>query len=363
MWLLLIGGLAVLVAGAELLVRGASRLAGAFGIPPLVIGLTVVAYGTSTPEMAVSLGAVWKNQPDLVMGNAVGSTTFNVLFILGLCALMKPLTVAAQLVRVDVPIMIGTALLLLALGVDGVISRWDGLILVAGIVAYTVFVIWQSRRESAAVKQEYAQEFGASKRGRQLGVSVGLIVAGLGLCVLGARWSVDGAVQLARSFGVSELVIGLTVVAAGTSMPEVVTSLVATYRGQRDIAIGNVVGSNIYNVLAIVGVSGLVAPDGVAVARSVLTFDLPVMIAVSVACLPIFFTGHSISRWEGAVFLGYYVAYTAYVALAAQQHDALPAFSAVMEWFVLPLTVVTLAVVTWRALKARKQGTELAGRD
>ena len=139
MWLLSIGGLAVLVAGAELLVRGASRLAAAFGIPPLVIGLTVVAYGTSTPEMAVSLGAVWKNQPDLVMGNAVGSTTFNVLFILGLCALMKPLTVAAQLVRVDVPIMIGTALLLLALGVDGVISRWDGLILVAGIEAYTVF--------------------------------------------------------------------------------------------------------------------------------------------------------------------------------------------------------------------------------
>jgi cation:H+ antiporter len=333
-------------------------LASAFGISPLVIGLTVVAYGTSTPEMAVSLRAVGAGQPDIVMGNAVGSNTFNVLFILGLCALLRPLTVAAQLVRLDVPIMIGAAVLLLVLGLDGVISRWDGLILFTGIVAYTVFVIRKSRQESAAVKQEYAQEFGAPSRGRQIGVSVGLVAAGLAVCVLGARWSVDGAVQLARTFGVSELVISLTVVAAGTSMPEVVTSLVATYRCERDIAVGNVIGSGIYNVLAIVGVSGLVARDGIAVAPAVLTFDLPVMLAACVACLPVFFTRHSISRWEGGVFLGYYVAYVMYLVLAAQQHDALGKFSAVMLWFIIPLTVVTLAVVTARAsriLESRKQ--------
>lgn len=349
-------GLVLLVAGAELLVRGASKLAAAFGIAPLVIGLTIVAYGTSTPEMAVSVKATLANQPDIVTGNCVGSTNFNVLFILGACALFAPLVVAQQLVRIDVPIMIGVHVLLLVLCLDGNISRWDGLILFTGIVAYTIFAIRKGKQESPAVTAEYDAAYGKSKPGRsprELATQAGLIVGGLVLCVLGARWMVDSAVTLARAWGVSELVIGLTIVAAGTSMPEVATSIVATIRGQRDIAIGNVVGSNIYNILGIIGVSGLIAPDGIAVAPAVLRFDLPVAIAVCVACLPIFFTGHSISRWEGGVFLGYYVAYTAYLALAAQQHDALPAFSAVMEWFVLPLTVVTLGVVLYRSLRKR----------
>ncbi|MBM3858228.1 MAG: calcium/sodium antiporter [Verrucomicrobia bacterium] len=351
-------GLGVLVAGAELLVRGASRLALAFGISPLVIGLTIVAFGTSTPEVAVGVKAVLVNQPDLVTGNCLGSTMFNVLLILGACAVIAPLVVAQQLVRLDVPIMIGVHVLLLALGLDGKISRLDGLILFAGVVAYSIFAIRKGKKESPAVTAEYDTAYGKRKPGRspgELALHAGLIVGGLALCVLGARWMVDSAVMLARAWGVSELVIGLTIVAAGTSMPEVATSIVATFRGQRDIAIGNVVGSNIFNILGIVGVAGLVAPDGIAVAPSVLRFDLPVAIAVCVACLPIFFTGHSISRWEGAVFLGYYVAYTAYLILAAQQHDALPAFSAVMKWFVLPLTVVTLAVVTWRAVRARQE--------
>jgi cation:H+ antiporter len=346
-------GLALLVAGAELLVRGASKLAAAFGISPLVIGLTIVAFGTSTPEVAVSVKAALANQPDLVTGNCIGSTNFNVLFILGACALIAPLVVAQQLVWLDVPIMIGAHLLLLAIGLDGVISRWDGALLMAGIVGYTVFAVRKSRKESAAVVAEYETAFQKPPRTKgMVWAQIGFIAAGLALCVLGARWMVDSAVTLARAWGVSELVIGLTIVAAGTSMPEVATSIVATFRGQRDIAIGNVVGSNIFNILGIVGLSGLIAPDGIAVAPAVLRFDLPVAIAVCVACLPIFFTGHSISRWEGAVFLGYYVAYTAYVALAAQQHDALPAFSAVMEWFVLPLTGITLAVFVARTLKA-----------
>ena len=351
--LLLFTGLVALVAGAELLVRGASRLALAVGISPLVIGLTIVSYGTSTPELAVALRATLAGQPDIVMGNAVGSTQFNVLFILGLSALLRPLKVAAHLVWREVPVLIGAALLLLGVSLDGVIRWWEGLLLLGAYVAYAVFVVRKSRQESTAVKSEYEQEFGAPIRGRQIGVSVGLTVAGLVLCVLGARWCVDGAVQLARALGLSELVIGLTVVAAGTSLPEMVTSLVAMARGHRDIAVGNVIGASIYNALALVGLSGLIAPDGLAVARSVLTFDLPVMVAVSVACLPIFFTGHSISRWEGAVFLGYYVAYTGYLVLAAQQHDALPVFSAMMLWFVIPLTVITLGVITWRTAQRR----------
>lgn len=351
--LLSIAGLLALVAGAELLVRGASRLALAMGISPLVIGLTIVAYGTSTPELAVALRATLAGQPDIVMGNAVGSTQFNVLFILGLSAVLRPLQVGTHLVWREVPVLIGAALLLLGLSLDGVIRRWEGLVLLVVYVVYAVFVVRKSRQESAAVKLEYEEEFGAPLRGRRIGWSIGLTLAGLALCVLGARWCVDGAVQLARAFGLSELVIGLTVVAAGTSLPEVVTSLVATVRGHRDIAIGNVIGASIYNALAIAGVSGLVKPDGLAVARSVVTFDLPVMVAVGVACLPIFFTGHMIARWEGAVFLGYYAAYTSYLVLAAQRHDALPVFSAVMLWFVIPLTVVTLGVITWRTTQRR----------
>jgi cation:H+ antiporter len=173
---------------------------------------------------------------------------------------------------------------------------------------------------------------------------IGLVAVGLLGLALGARWFVDGAVALARTLGVSDLVIGLTIVAAGTSMPEVATSIVATVRGERDIAIGNVVGSNIYNLLAILGISSLVTPGGLSVAPSLLAFDLPVMVAVAVACLPIFLTGWSIARLEAAVFLALYAAYTAYLVLKAQEHDALPAFSAVMLEFVIPLVALGVGV-------------------
>jgi cation:H+ antiporter len=204
------------------------------------------------------------------------------------------------------------------------------------------------------VADEYAAEFSdaASERGAVL-VQIGLVVAGLVLLVLGARWLVDAAITMARSMGVSELVIGLTIVAAGTSMPEVATSVLAAFRGERDIAVGNVVGSNLFNVLAVLGLSG-VAGDGIDVAPAVLSFDLPVALAVAVACLPITFSGHLIARWEGVLFLAYYVAYTAYVILAASAHDALPAFSAAMAWFVLPLTAVTVLVVAWRTGAGRR---------
>ena len=184
-------------------------------------------------------------------------------------------------------------------------------------------------------------------------MNLAFIVAGLALLVLGSRWLVNGAVAFAQALGVSELVIGLTVVAAGTSLPEVATSILAAFRGERDIAVGNVVGSNIFNILAVLGLAGLVAPSGLPAPAALLRFDLPVMVAVAIACLPIFASGATIARWEGALFLFYFAAYTAYVVLAAQQHDALPAFSAAMEAFVLPLTAVTLAVVGWRAWRAR----------
>ncbi|MBK6973961.1 MAG: calcium/sodium antiporter [Sterolibacteriaceae bacterium] len=347
-------GLVALVAGAELLVRGASKLALSFGISPLVVGLTVVAFGTSSPELAVSVKSAWSGQVDIALGNVVGSNIFNVLFILGLSALITPLLVAQQLIRQEVPVMVGASLLLLALAWDGGISRWDGALLFGLLLAYLVFVIRQSRRENKAVDAEYAQEFGDGSRwDRHWSVQLLLIACGLALLVAGSDWLVGAAVVFAKQLGLSELVIGLTIVAAGTSMPEVATSVVAALRGERDIAVGNVVGSNTFNILCVLGLSSLVAPASLTVPVSMLSFDLPVMIAVAVACLPIFFTGNLIARWEGAVFLGYYVAFTVYVVLAAQSHDALTGYGFVMTTAVLPLTVVTLLLVTWREWRAR----------
>ncbi|HEV2131516.1 MAG TPA: calcium/sodium antiporter [Longimicrobiaceae bacterium] len=355
---LLVLGLIVLVVGAELLVRGAARLAAAVGISPLVIGLTVVAFGTSSPELAVSVLASGSGQADLALGNVVGSNIFNVLFILGISALITPLVVAAQLVRWDVPLMIGVSVLLLLLALDGSVGRLDGMLLFAGIVAYTAWSVRESRKESAQASPAPEGDAGgeSKKTPGYLLVQVGLVVAGLVLLVLGSRWLVDGAVEIARLLGVSELVIGLTIVAAGTSLPEVATSILAALRGERDIAVGNVVGSNIFNILAVLGISGLVAPEGVPVAAAALRFDIPVMIAVAVACLPIFFTGHLIARWEGALFLAFYAAYTVYLTLHAIDHPALETYRTAMVLFVLPLTALTLVVLGVRAARGRQGG-------
>lgn len=339
-------GLVLLVGGAEALVRGASRLGAALGISPLVLGLTVVAYGTSSPELAVSVMATIRGQSDLALGNVLGSNTFNVLFILGASAILTPLVVAAKLVRVDVPIMVGGSLLLMVMAADGRVSRLDGGLLLLALLAYTIFCVRQARRERTEIQQEFAQEFG--RRG-SLAWNVGFIVGGLVLLTLGSRWLVAGAMAAARALGVSELIIGLTIVAAGTSLPEVATSLLAAWRGERDIAVGNVVGSNIFNVLGVLGLAGLVASAGVAVPLSASRFDIPVMVAVAVACLPIFFTGFQIARWEGALLFAYYIAYTAFLILDATDHDRLPALSWVMLAYVLPLTAVGLAVSWWRS--------------
>jgi cation:H+ antiporter len=358
-FVLLIGGLVVLVIGAEALVRGASRLAAALGIAPLVIGLTIVAFGTSSPEFAVSAQSALAGKADIAVGNVIGSNIFNVLFILGLSSLIVPMIVAQQLVRLDVPLMIGISALVWALALDGMIGRWDGGLLFAGIIAYTVFQIVQSRREtSAAVTAEYETEYGDHEphTWQRTLLNVGLAVGGLVLLLLGADWFVDGAIQVARAFGLSELIIGLTIVAMGTSMPEVATSIVAALRGERDIAVGNVVGSNIFNLLAVLGFTGLIAPEpGVAVSAGTLAVDLPFMIAVAAACLPIFFTGHTINRWEGVVFLAYYVAYTVYLFLNATQNAALQSFTSAMFFFVVPLTALTLVVSLGRELHARRQ--------
>lgn len=351
--LIFLAGLATLLVGAELLVRGASRLALAFGVSPLVVGLTIVAFGTSAPEVAVSVGAAAGGSTDLAVGNVIGSNVFNVLFILGLSALIAPLAVHLQLIRQEVPFMIGASLLVAAMALDARLNRFDALLLFGVLLAYTVYLIRQSRGQPQEAQAEFEREMPHDGWDRSRAVQFLLIAVGLALLVLGSRWLVASATAFAQALGVSDLVIGLTIVAAGTSMPEVATSVVATLRGERDIAVGNVIGSNIFNLLGCLGLAGLVSPDGLAVAPAVLRFDLWVMVAVALACLPVFLTGGEIARWEGGVFLAYYAAYTAYLILAAQQHEALETFSQVMLGFVVPITVLTLLVLTMRWMNRR----------
>lgn len=312
---LIVVGLAFLIVGGELLVRGASRLAAAIGISPLIIGLTVVAFGTSAPEMAVTLQASLKGEADLALGNVVGSNICNLLLILGVSALAAPLAVPAQLLRRDLPLMILASLLVLVLGWDGNIGRYDGCLLFAGLLAYVAWAIVQGRRERREASPEDAPSCPASRESRPwLVVAQLLLVAtGLVLLTLGSGWLVQGAVTIARLLGVTELMIGLTIVAVGTSLPELATSVVASLRGQREIAVGNVVGSNLFNVLGVLGLPAMIAPHGIAVSRVALRFDIPVMIVVSAACLPIFLTGRRISRWEGGMLLACYAGYTAYL--------------------------------------------------
>nr|WP_237559206.1 calcium/sodium antiporter [Criblamydia sequanensis] len=342
-----------MVIGAELLVLGASRLAAMVGVSPLVIGLTIVSFGTSAPEFVVSIKGALTNHSDLVVGNCIGSNIFNVLFILGACAVVAPLVVTKQLIRLDVPIMIGSNLIFLWLSIDGIIDRYEGLLLLTGFTLYNWFIIRKSLQENSSKSGMSESPSCNVKSSSTLAIikQLGLITIGLIFCISGAELMVDNAVTLARILGVSELIIGLTIVSIGTSLPEVATSIVATIRGQRDIAIGNVVGSCIFNILGVIGLAGLIAPAGITVAPSVLRFDLPVAIAASIACLPIFFTDYKISKWEGFLFLFYYVAYITYLILDAKQHEVLPMVGIAML-FTIPLTILTLLVIVYRSIRS-----------
>lgn len=394
---LLLGGFAVLIAGGELLVRGASRLAAAVGLSPLVIGLTVVALATSSPELAVTVQAVNSGNPELAVGNVVGSNIANVLLVLGVAAVIGTLVVKSQMVRVDVPVMVAMSVALLLLSLDGSLGTLDCLLLLAGLVGYLTLSVVVGRRESARGPRTLAAEpvpvgaagepaavVGSSTRDRhdagqgaaeltadgaggppaaQHVVNLGLVAAGVAALVVGAGWLVEGATRIATELGIPDVVIGLTIVAIGTSLPELTTTIIAAIRGERDLAIGNAVGSNIANMGAVLGIAGLLSPDGIPVPSSVLNFDLPVMVAVAVALLPIVYTGYAIRRWEGVLFLGLYGAYMAYLLLNATDHTRLPAFSAVMLWFVLPIVAISLGALAGYDAGLRRGRAEGRARD
>jgi len=343
---LFIIGLVALTFGAELLVRGASRLALTFGLSPLVVGLTIVAFGTSAPEIAVAIDAALGGQSDLTIGNVVGSNICNILLILGLGSLIGPLVVAGQVVRQEVPVMIAASALVVGLSFNGNISHLEGLLLFVLLIVYIVFLVRQSRRASRSEQEHYGEALPEATWDQHWAAQLGLVAIGLTLLVIGADWLVEAAVTFAHWLGVSDLVIGLTVVAVGTSLPEIATSVMAAWRGERDLAIGNAVGSNVFNLLGCLGLGAMMSPEGLPVAAAALDFDLWVMLAVAVACLPIFLARRRIARWEGMLFLLYYVAYVLYLILDARGSGMLKTFNQAMLWFVIPLSVLTLVALS-----------------
>ena len=365
--LLLLAGLALLVLGGEVLVRGAGGLARAAGMSPLVVGLTVVSFATSAPELAVTVDAALSGSPGLAVGNVVGSNVVNVLLVLGISGLILPLAVRSALVRRDVPVMIAASVLLLLLALDGAVTRTDGLVLLAVLLAYVGWTVLGSRRPGAATQdptgQDPAQDAGEAPRTRRrLVLDLLSVAGGVAMLVLGARWLVSGATDVASALGMSDLVIGLTVVAVGTSLPELATSVIAAVRGSVEMAVGNVVGSNIFNIGAVMGVAAVVSPGGVPVDPGAVRFDLPVMTAVALALLPVAFTGFRVARWEAALFVVYYAAYAAYLLLDSAGHDALAPFSTVMLVFALPMTALTLALLVGYELgRSRGGGTPRTG--
>lgn len=348
--LLLLAGLALLVLGGEVLVRGAGGLARAAGMSPLVVGLTVVSFATSAPELAVTVDAALSGSPGLAVGNVVGSNVVNVLLVLGVSGLILPLAVRSALVRRDVPVMIGASVLLLLLALDGAVTPVDGVVLIAVLLVYVGWTVLGSRRSDVVPADR------APRTPRRTVLDLLSVAAGVALLVLGARWMVSGATDVATALGMSELVIGLTVVAVGTSLPELATSVIAAVRGSVEMAVGNVVGSNIFNIGAVMGGAAVLAPGGVPVDPGAVRFDLPVMVAVALALLPVAFTGFTVARWEAALFVAYYAAYAAYLLLDSAGHDALAPFSTVMLVFALPMTALTLALLVGYELGRSRGG-------
>jgi len=339
--LLIIGGFVLLVAGAEVLVRGASRLALVLGMTPLVVGLTVVALGTSSPEIAICIESGITGASDLAVGNAVGSNTMNLLVVLGLCAIVSPLSVKSQIVKVDVPLLIVvTGVLLLLVAFDRNLSRWEGIAFLVFLAGYIGLQIRGGRRETLRERERKAREQAAARptagelpvdletenfsrlvdlptglppvsRGSVV-VCILMVIGGLLGLTYGSQLFVDGSIKLARLLGISELIIGLTIVSVGTSLPELITCLVATVRGEKDIAVGNIIGSNMSNILAVLGSTAAVT-GGIPVPDQSIYVDIPVTFFALILCFPIIVTGNKINRWEGSLMLGSYVAYLAWL--------------------------------------------------
>ncbi len=349
----LLGGLLLLIAGAELLVRAAIGLAIRLQVRPLIIGLSVVAFGSSAPQMAVSLQATLAQNADIAVGSVIGSSIFNILVTLGLSALIIPLRVSRQLVRLDIPLMIGASLLVFVLAWNEELTQLDGVLLLMALAVYLGLLLRQSRHSGRPhpVGVDVAQ--GSWPK------SLAMIVLGLAMLIFAGHLLLGAAVEVATDLGLSERVIGLTIVAVSTSLPELATSLIAALRGQRDIAVGNVIGSNLFNLLGVLGVTALAAPTPLSVSPNALDFDLPVMLGVAVLCLPVFYSGYRVTRAEGLLFLGLYLAYGLHVVSFTTGMPLAGQLERLMLFYVLPALLAFLLFTSLRAWRRQHHKRDL----
>ncbi len=340
----MLGGLVLLVAGAQLLVRCAEHIAAKLKVRPLLIGLTIVAMGSSAPQMTVSLQAAFNDTADIAVGSVIGSNTFNILVTLGLSALIIPLRVSRQLVRLDIPLMIFASAMVFTLALNHQLDRQDGVLLLGGLLIYLLLLLHQSRHSGHHHPHQDRTPTSWLRT---------LILMGCALLLLGVAGHLllGAALEVASELGLSERVIGLTIVAVCTSLPELATSLIAAFRGQREIAVGNVIGSNVFNLLGVLGLTALLAPSPLSVSPNALAFDLPVMLGVAALCLPVFYSGYRITRVEGLLFLGLYLAYGLHVVSFTTGMPLASKLEHLMLIYVLPalLVFVLLSVVrAWR---------------
>lgn len=335
-------GLVLLIAGAELLVRCAVRMAANLKVRPLLIGLTVVALGSSAPQLTVSLQAALNDSTDIAVGSVIGSNIFNVLVTLGLSALIIPLRVSRQLVRLDIPLMIVASALVFALALNKQLDRLDGVILLGGLLVYLALLLRQSRHSGHHHSNHDLPRTSWLH-------NILLMLAALLLLGVAGHLLLGAAVTVATELGLSERIIGLTIIAVSTSLPELATSLIAAFRGQREIAVGNVIGSNVFNLLGVLGLTALVAPAPLSVSPNALAFDLPVMLGVAALCLPVFYTGYRVTRAEGLLFLGLYLAYGLHVVSFTTGMPLAGKLEHLMVFFVLPALLVFLLFSTLRA--------------
>ena len=338
----LLCGLALLVAGAELLVRCAVRMAANLKVRPLLIGLTLVAVGSSAPQLTVSLQAALNDTADIAVGSVIGSNIFNILVTLGLSALIIPLRVSRQLVRLDIPLMILASGLVFALALNKQLDRLDGVVLLGGLLVYLALLLRQSRHSGHHHPRHDLPRTSWLH-------NLVLMLAALLLLGLAGHLLLGAAVTLATELGLSERIIGLTIIAVSTSLPQLATSLIAAFRGQREIAVGNVIGSNVFNLLGVLGLTALVAPAPLSVSPNALAFDLPVMLGVAALCLPVFYTVYRVTRGEGLLFLGLYLAYGLHVVSFTTGMPLAGKLEHLMLFFVLPALLLFLLLSTLRA--------------
>ena len=354
--LLFILGLVGLIAGAELFLKAVDHFGLKWGVSPLIMGLTVVAFATGAPELAISIKASLSGNADLVLGNIIGSNVANILLILGISALISPLNITKRVVMIDVPIVIAASATLYILALDGTLSKFDGIILFGGFLAYSLFTFFQIKKhkDDGEVEEVFHYEKSMDELAKGSFFYIkngGMLAIGLVLIVLGSNWMVDSAVTIATILGLSELVIGLTIVSIGTSLPEVATSLSAARKGNADIAVANVMGSNLYNLLLTLGLTLLIAPEVLTVSVDAIRLDLPFMVAVSIACIPIFIAGFNLTRMDGSIFLFYYVTYLGYLVLNALDSTLVDPIQMTMKYVIVPATILYMA---WRIFEYRK---------